>query len=238
MTLEELNEISKLVGQETISKIYKDGASEPTKQIGKIAEDVLKTFRLFLAPFQYAAAYQDRFEKYLERVRSAVPTENQIDCSSTIAGPIFERLKYIEETSHLKELYLNLLTRAIDKDRVNEAHPAFLSVIEQLSSDEAIIIKSLASKRVHLKLKVDTVVEMGSIPDNEKIIENDFPVEVLAFEENIEMYFSHLQHLNLIKRPQYQVRKPDTKISGAPSEVWRFIVLTEFGKLFYKACVE
>jgi hypothetical protein len=43
----------------------------------------------------------------------------------------------------LTELYLNLLTRGIDSERVAEAHPAVLIVIKQLSTDEARIMFNL-----------------------------------------------------------------------------------------------
>ena len=36
-----MTDLSNILGQETIKKIYEDGASEPTKEIGKVATDIL-----------------------------------------------------------------------------------------------------------------------------------------------------------------------------------------------------
>lgn len=71
------------------------------------------------------------------KVRESVPEENQIPAPASLTVPLIERIKYLEDENYLTDLYLNLLTRAIDKDRVNEAHPAFFHIIEQLSPDEA-----------------------------------------------------------------------------------------------------
>ena len=49
-------------------------------------------------------------------------------------------LRFMEDENPLTELYLNLLARAIDKERCNEAHPAFIKIIEQMSPDEAMVL--------------------------------------------------------------------------------------------------
>ena len=46
----------------------------------------------------------------------------------------------MEDDNPLTELYLNLLARAIDKERCDEAHPAFVTIIEQMSPDEAMVM--------------------------------------------------------------------------------------------------
>jgi len=233
----EMTDLSNILGQETIKKIYEDGVSESTKEIGKASTDIVKTLRLFLAPFQLGAAYQDRFVKFLDKIRESVPEEKQIPCPPSIAGPVFEKLKYIEETNYLKDLYLNLLQKAIDKDRINEAHPAFVSLIEQLSPDEALTLKVVAENRISIEIKFDTIIEVGSIP-SEQIIKNNFPLAELIFPQNFNMYVSHLTHMNLIETPQYNLGEPDASIDSKPAIAHRFIKLSNFGELFYKACIK
>lgn len=230
-------EVAKMLGQETVQKIYDDGLSESTKEIGKAATDIIKTLRLFLAPFQVGAAYQDRFVRYLDTVRNTVPEENQIECPPSIAGPIFEKLKYIEDDNYLKNLYLNLLSRAIDKERVNEAHPAFITIIEQLSPDEALILKIVAEEKVRCELTVNTIIEVGDIP-KELMVENNFPTEKLNFRGNFEMYLRHLNLLSLIDMPQYNIGEPDSNLEQRPVRIYRIIKLSSFGEMFYKACVK
>jgi len=232
-----MTDLSNILGQETIKKIYEDGASEPTKEIGKAATDILRTFRLFLAPFQIGAAYQNRFERYLESVRNSVPVDQQIECPASLAGPVFERLKYLEETNYLKDLYLNLLSKAIDKDRIYEAHPAFVTLIEQLSPDEAVLLKIVAENKINCEIKSDTIIEVGAVP-TEQMIKNNFPMERLNFEQNFNMYLKHLNYLNLIDLPQGYFGEADKTVSGYPIVIHRLIRLSSFGELFYKACIE
>jgi len=230
-------DLSNLLGQETVKKIYEDGASEPTQEIGKATTDIVKTFRLFLAPFQIGAAYQDRFIKYLDKIREAVPKENQIECAPSLAGPVFEKLKYIEDGNYLKDLYLKLLTRAIDKERVNEAHPAFVTLIEQLSPDEALLLKIVAENKINYELKTNTVVEVGTFPI-EQMIRNNFPMESLNFQQNFNMYLKHLNYLNLIDMPQYSIDEPDKTVEGYPVVIYRLVRLSAFGEMFYNACIK
>jgi hypothetical protein len=233
----DMPDLSNILGQETIKKIYEDGLSEPTKEVGKMITDIVKTFRLFLSPFQIGAAYQDKFAKDLDSVRNAVPEENQIECPAFLAGPVFDRLKYLEEGNYLKSLYLNLLKRAIDRERVNEAHPAFVSLIEQLSPDEALMMKLIAENRYTYEIKTNTVYEIGAIPE-EIITKNSFPVDELVFEQNFSMYIDHLKYLNFIETPQYNITERDTTVDGQPVTIYRFTILSSFGKLFYNACIE
>lgn len=229
-------DFSNILGQETIKKIYEDGLSNPTKEVGKTATDLVKVARLFTAPIQLLAAYQDRLEKYLNQVREAVPEERQIESPASIAGPVLEKLKYIEDENYLKDLYLNLLKKAIDREKINEAHPAFVSIIEQLSPDEALIIKIVAEQRIYYKAKFFTIIEVGDT-SKEDIIENLFPLEQLAFPQHFNMYILHLIYLNLIDTPMFQQTQPDESHEQKPVVVSRYIRLTEFGGLFHKACV-
>lgn len=233
----DMPDLSNILGQETVKEIYKDGLSEPTKEAGRVLTDFIKAARLFLVPIQFAAAYQDRLSNYLEKVRNDVPEENQMQASPSLAGPVLERLKYIEDSNYLKELYLNLLKRAIDKERVNEAHPAFVTLIEQLSPDEALMLKLIAENRYTYEIKTNTVYEIGAIPE-EIIIKNHFPVNELNFQQNFSMYIDHLKYLNFIETPQYNITQRDTTEEGQPVIIYRFMVLSSFGKLFYKACIK
>ena len=46
------DEISKMLGAETIKKIYEDGLSKPTSELSGLITDFIKTIRLFAAPLQ------------------------------------------------------------------------------------------------------------------------------------------------------------------------------------------
>lgn len=228
-------EIVKMVDQNTLQKVYDDGLSNPTKETGKILSDLIKALRLFTAPIQLLASYQGRLEKYLNEVRDSVPKEKQIECPPSISGPVLEKLKYIEDENYLKNLYLNLLRRAIDKDRVNEAHPAFVTLIEQLSPDEALMLNTIRDEKIRFELRYFSIIEVGDT-SKPQIIRNDFPLEKLVFPENFEMYLDHLVFLNLVETRMYNKVTQDDQ-EQKPVVESKLIKLTNFGDLFAKACL-
>jgi hypothetical protein len=68
MTPDEITALVKAVPAEVAKEAYGDAASGILKQVGKLGEDCLKTFRLALFPLQYAAAYQDRLAAHIDPV--------------------------------------------------------------------------------------------------------------------------------------------------------------------------
>ena len=214
----DLTGLGRLADSKLIQSLYKDLGKAGAKQSGKFVTDIIKAFRLFTAPVQLLALVQDLLEERLERVRSRVPEERQIEAPPQVAGPILENLRYMIDGDILTEMYLNLLARAIDRDRVGEAHPAFVKIIEQLSPDEALIM-------LQIKRGNQSAIEFHG---------KEAP-EWLMYPGNFGMYISHLESLNLITiqgAPAINLNSPD--LSDAYLYRSEF---TKFGQMFVKACV-
>ncbi|MDP4087608.1 MAG: Abi-alpha family protein [Bacillota bacterium] len=234
----EIDKLANILGANTVEKAYDDAASQPMKEVGKTATDIVKTLRLFTAPFQLAAAFQDRLEKYLNKVRDNVPKEKQIECHPIIAGPVIDRLKYLDDENKLTALFLNLLERAINVDRVNEAHPAFIHIIDQLSPDEAYILFILRDSEIEIVDTLDLDKENNKFI-NLKVIQGGFPEDKLIAPDNFEIYYSHLESLNLIQWPvtkQDPIWNEDGSIQLGIKRYSK-IEATSWGKIFIKACI-
>lgn len=228
----DLEKMSNILGAETVKKIYDDGLSQPVQETGKMLTDFIKAARLFTAPFQLLASYQDRLSKYFENIKNSVPVENQIEAPASLSGPIIDRLKYLDEQNYLTSLYINLLTRAIDKERINEAHPAFLHIIDQLSPDEVFLLHKI---KYIINIDYQCILDYDgnqNILSNPRITDIEFDLQEFAFPEHIIMYLEHLESLNLIN---------NTLISGdeVKNEYIKQIRITktEFANLFLKACI-
>ena len=74
--------------------------------------------------------------KVAEKLQN-VPEENIITPPPHVAGPALESLRYTGAIDELKELYANLIASSMDSSTTNEAHPSFVEIIKQLSSEEA-----------------------------------------------------------------------------------------------------
>jgi hypothetical protein len=131
---------AEIIKSELVNKAYDDLLADAMKEGGKTLTDLSKMFRLFLTPIQLLAVCQDRLASFCDRVRAKVPEDRQQEAAPSIALPILMDLRFMEDDNCLTELYLNLLARAIDKERSNEAHPAFVKIIEQISPDEALMM--------------------------------------------------------------------------------------------------
>ena len=245
MSIEGIEKLANILGADTVKKVYEDGLSESVQETGKISTDFIKAARLFTAPIQYLGAYQDRLTKHLNKIREGVPEERQIEAPSSLSGPILDRLKYLEDDNYLTDLYLSLLQRAIDKERINEAHPAFFHIIEQLSPDEAFLLHNISKKQIEYEYTMDLIEKKdGRIRfENSTVTKDTAPRENIVFSEHFDMYISHLESLNLLKWTVasevaiYENNIGENKGKQTGTYKKTSIYLTQFCELFVKACI-
>lgn len=228
--------ISKIIESEVAKQVYQQGLSGPVTEIGKLGTDALKTVRLFTFPLQILSTLQDRVEKVLNNARNKVPELNQQNAPPQLVGPILEKIKYLPEDDELIKMYEELLARSIDKDRVNEAHPSFIHIISQLSRDEACILFELKENDFEVTDYMD-YVQLENKFINRRIEKTNIPYDKLFYKDNVELYYSHLESLSLVSWPVY--KQIPINSQGKQTGLRRFskITLTDFGKLFIKACI-
>ena len=226
-----------LLPERVVEKAYENILSEPAKEIGKLGRDIVKTARLFLAPFQIAAAFQDRFERALERMVKRVPEDRRILPPSEVVGPALEHMKFLEEDSPLWQMFEELLSRSIDKDEIQTIHPSFSHIITQLSRDEAIILYRLKDSTFEVVDKMDLNQSENRF-ENRQIEQSNLPTQDLYLPEKLDLYYSHLESLSLVLWPVYK-QDPIRDPSGKQTGIRRYsrMHLTEFGRLFIDACI-
>ena len=56
-----------LAKQLPVKAVYRDAVKPAAKQAGQLAQDLVKTIQLALAPLQFAGAYQDRLRGFIDR---------------------------------------------------------------------------------------------------------------------------------------------------------------------------
>ena len=229
-----------LAKQLPIKAIYKDAVAPAAKQSGQLAADIVKTLQLALAPVQLLGAYQDRFRKFLDRSIRRVREENRVSPAPQILGPVIEGVRYEEEDTPIDEMFSQLLSRAMDSKRVDEAHPAFPIIIRQLSSDEAIILKVLGSKSFD-HVSVRDYDRQANLFHGGHIETDDLPRVGLTFPENVSFYFEHLNQLGLAG--VFQVGNQEPITNGQPPvqtgvRIRSKYRLTGLGQRLVNACTE
>lgn len=249
------NEIAALAKTvpEVTRQAYDDLAAPAVGQAGKLVEDIIKTIRLALFPLQFGAAFQDRLASYIDRAVRQVPESRLIAPMESIMLPVAEKLRFQEADNPVTELYINLLSRAMDGERVGEAHPAFIGVISQLAPDEVVFLGQLSKYPYTLVLKMD---EEWRTPNQNEIREafhaSDMPEalieksKIITFNysslnqpEMFYIFLEHLYHLGLVQYINEPTNNGEYKGYNRRRDHPRFVFIrpSSFGALFYKACV-
>lgn len=227
-----------IIPKEVWLKFYDDAVAPSAKQIGNISAGLLQASTYLLNPMLRAMIEsRERLTRDLETVCDAVPGERQVEADPQIAGPIFERLRYLDDSNKLRELYLNLLKAAIDSENRSEIHPRFVRVLEQISSDDALMFwhlfkveglkKEISIRAYHGErgryVTIQTAFEdaKGKVPE---LAELDYDQREL----NLEV----LESNGLIRIGVYEdTAYPDIKTETA------YVEITELGKRFAKVCL-
>jgi hypothetical protein len=218
--INDLTGLGKIIDSEVAKEAYKDGVADALKEVGGLAADVLKGLRCITLPFVLAGRWRERLLRDIEECRKKVPDERQVESPPEIAGPIIERIRFIEDTNPLRQMFLNLLTASINKERQRKAHPAFVMILSQMSRDEAVLLKLIATSDVRVSHMVQHAAPLYSCSSTSEF----------ASLQELPAAINHLDSLGLVSEGTslfYDGGVGATKVT-----------LTEFGEKFADACME
>lgn len=91
-------------------------------------------------------AIREAADSVEEKIES-IPEEQRQAPPLNIYGPAVQALGYTIDNSELREMFANLIAASMDSERVAGAHPSFVDIIRQITSDEAKILKLLSVKQ-------------------------------------------------------------------------------------------
>lgn len=200
-------------------------------------------------------------EKNREAVRRAideklesVPIEKRVEPEAYVAVPALLQIDYCYDSEELRNLYANLLVSSMNSDTKSNVHPAFTSIIQQLSPDEAKLLQTLHDTS-NIPI-IDLQIELNTGGYN--IIVSNFTNigdEVCECADKISTYIENLSRLKLIEidstayidNPQlYEQLETHPLISKYTTKTvsngnWEFqpklARITIFGKQFIEICV-
>lgn len=146
--------------------VYQDTLQPAAKQVGQSLETVTKTVNIALAPIKALVWGYDQIENFItnrvsEKLKN-VPSENITTPKPEVAGPAVEALRYSGHNLNLRELYANLIANAMDKSTIHLAHPGFVEILKNISSDEAILLQAFLANSNYPLLDVRAKIVNGS----------------------------------------------------------------------------
>lgn len=98
---------------------------------------------LFLFLGLTADELTEKYKTFIKQAINKTPSNKVKQPDPLIVCPLLDYVKYTFNESELSELFNNLLSSSINKDRENIIHPSFVHIIKQLSGLDAQILKGL-----------------------------------------------------------------------------------------------
>lgn len=258
------NQVEKLIKTvpNILGQLYSDLAQPSVKAVGNALGTVFEFSTSILLPLKLLnEKFKINFKKQLDNYKNKleqIPEEKRCEVHPQIGTPIIEKLSYTTN-DEIADLFTTLLANASNIDMVHTAHPSFVNIIERLSPDEARIIKYLKDKKDIQYCDFRGNVKEGkgfvTIAEHLTLV----PIEIeLNFPNNINAYFANLVSIgilfdmdgtfiidqtiyNKIKQEynfeQYKSRFVPNSFKDVITNN-SYYKVTDFGKLFIKACIK
>ncbi len=228
---------TEIAKQLPVKDAYQDVAAPGMKQAGQAIEDIVKTLRLAFLPLHLAGAYFDRASRSIHKSIEKVPSDDRIAPQPQILGPVMEGIRYEPEDSPVDDMFTELLSKAFSKQNSGKAHPSFPSMIKQLSSDEAVLLRAMWEDKD--RVSFEHIHEMKLVRgkfEGFRTIRDTIPGNLCQYPGNMEFYIAHLHSMGLagiFKDDEVALRDASGTQTG--TRVTERLRLTRLGKQFMAA---
>ena len=144
MTVE--NESHRVIN-ETIGKvaadIYIDVARPAARQVGVAFETIFKVGLSPVAMLDWGFEHsKDWLKTKIENRLNSTPLEFRCPPPNSIAVSAITSISISSDSPQLRELYAELLLKAMDSRSQSMVHPSYINLISQLSAQEALVLIS------------------------------------------------------------------------------------------------
>ena len=245
-----------------LSQIYTDLAQPSVQAIGKSLGTVFEYGASMLLPLKLhnekcKLALKRGLDEYQKKLEG-LPEEKRCEVHPQLGIPVLDKLTYITN-DEIADMFTTLLANASNIDMFNTAHPSFVGMIERMSTDEARLLKYLKDKD-----DIQYCIFNGNIKDGKgyrtlfdhvTLLEDEVR---FSFPQNISAYLVNFVSLGILKdmSPTYKVDKTIytrirenmnlkqleeklvPNVFKSISVVESFYEVTDFGKLFIRACIQ
>lgn len=132
-----------LIIPDSVDKAAQNLSDAPSKAIGNTLADLWQlalggrvAYAVEKQKMKYAYSLEE-YRKTLEQKVDDIPSDKQIDPDLQIAAQALEDSKYCVESEELRDLFANLIARAMHADYADKIHPSFSKIAQQLSPLDA-----------------------------------------------------------------------------------------------------
>jgi hypothetical protein len=241
-----------------LKPMYDDLVQPAAKEVGTALG---RTVRAALVPLRAVVWGAEQAEEYvhaalMKRLKH-VPDDRIVTPKLNVAGPAVQALQFAGDEPVLREMYANLLATAMDRQTAEQAHPAFVEILKQLTPDEARILAYCPTTTSRPVISVFAKAVDGS--GKQQALKHFSLIGVLAECEHSDLTASYLENLcrlglteipahvwyadqslyePLDNAPEILLLNEAIVARGRTPEIeHETFALTTFGKQFVKACV-
>ena len=248
-----------------IREVYGDSLKPGVQQVGTALGTLFGLGNTILWPVAWLnekakIALQANLERYRRKMENT-PEDEVCAVLPEVGVPILEKLSYVTD-EELSEMYIELLAKASQKQSANVAHPSFVNIINNISPDEAILMRSIL---INKAIPYDAIpyIEVRAPNRNDKnrwttfhpMILSPTLLSELTYPDNGSAYIGNLSGLGIFNvisdrymsgenlyepieayarviYPEENYDQIDVKLQLVRGAIW----VTPFARLFFQAC--
>lgn len=144
---EGLDKLAGAIGDtlKTAPTLYEDALQPTVQEVGKFTARIPRAINAAFSGLdkwilnkEYAI---EETKKLLEQKLENVDPEKIVGPEPYVAVPAIQAISYSMNSEELRNLYANLLAKAMNSDTKDQVHPSFIEIIKQLSPVDSIVFK-------------------------------------------------------------------------------------------------
>lgn len=147
---EGLDKLAGAIGDtlKTAPTLYEDALQPTVQEVGKFIARIPRAINAAFSGLdkwilnkEYAI---DETKKLLAQKLANVDPEKIVEPEPYVAVPALQAISYSMNSEELRNLYANLLAKAMNSDTKDLVHPSFVEIIKQMSPIDALVLKEIA----------------------------------------------------------------------------------------------
>lgn len=243
---------------ETVPDLYDDTFKSTMQESGKTLALIPRAINAALIPLRKWIAEREcslaETEKLLAKKLEHIDPDKIISPEAYVAVPAIQSISYSMNSEELRNLYANLLAKAMNSDTKDLVHPSFVEIIKQMSPADALVFKTIMGKdanplinliyknedgrNINLNVNI-TDIDIASVENVGVSIDNLIKQSLISIPADW-YYAKEYLYEKLLSSKQYKIQQ---QIFSNPPDDFKLtykkqmIEKTNLGKAFYKICI-
>ena len=152
---EGLDKLAGAIGDalKTAPTLYEDALQPTVQEVGKFVAKIPRAINAAFSGLdkwilnkEYAV---DETKKLLAQKLKNIDPEKIVEPEPYVAVPAIQAISYSMNSEELRNLYANLLAKAMNSDTKDMVHPSFVEIIKQMSPIDALVFKAIMERNAN-----------------------------------------------------------------------------------------